>query len=48
MLKKLIDFAVGSVVVKWLGEAISQPVIPGSSPVSKESDDFFRKNLHFP
>ena len=48
MLKKLIDFAVSGVMVKWLGEAISQRVIPGSSPMSRESDDLFRKNLHFP
>ena len=36
------------VLVKWLGGAISQRVIPGSSPMSRESDDLFRKNLHFP
>ena len=47
MLKKLIDFAVSGVLGKWLGEAISQ-VISGSSPMSRESDDLFRKNLHFP
>ena len=48
MLKKLMNFAVSGVVVKWLGEAISQRVIPGSSPMSRESDDLFRKKSSFP
>ena len=48
MLKKLMDFAVSGVVVKWSGEAISQRVIPGSSPMSRESDDLFRKKSSFP
>ena len=36
MLKNF-DFVVRAAVVEWLGEGISQQVIPVSSPVSKHS-----------
>ena len=43
---KINDFAVRSLVVKWLGEGINQQGIPGLSPDIRVI--FSTKNLHFP
>ena len=39
------DFVVSGVVVEWLGERISERVIPGSSPVSRHSGFSFPKKM---